>query len=188
MTNQTPDQITAAGDQEAAEAEQLLAALEDRVRDGDDTVTAEQVEEARGLRRFAQLRREAAQRKAESARKAQTNAEAARRRDAFLATVTDCTPEDIGAAAKRAEDALFELLDLVDRRNHAIQAAIPQLASPVCHESDLDVGGSYQHETVTVEGTVYAQLGGRSVADRALNEAANRLMHADLARRSSRAA
>ncbi|MFF2749552.1 hypothetical protein ACFVVA_28920 [Kitasatospora sp. NPDC058048] len=179
MTNQTPDQITAAADQEVTEAEQLLAALEDRVRDGDDTVTPTQVEEARGLRRFAQLRREAAQRKAEAARKVETNTEASRRRDAFLASIADCTPEAIEAAAKRAEDALFELLTLVDRRNAAIQSALPQLASPVCYESDRKISASYEHLTITIDGTVYHPLAGKSIADQAQNKAANRHMYAE---------
>ncbi|MEV5124301.1 hypothetical protein AB0K49_16150 [Streptomyces decoyicus] len=54
-------------EQEAAEAEQLLAALEERVRDGDEKVTAPQLAEARELGRFATLRAEAARRKAERA-------------------------------------------------------------------------------------------------------------------------
>ncbi|MGW3179933.1 hypothetical protein ACWDD9_11780 [Kitasatospora sp. NPDC001119] len=179
MTDQTPDQITAAADQEVTEAEQLLAALEDQVRDGDDTVTPSQVEEARGLHRFAQLRREAAQRKAEAARKAETNTEAARRRDAFLASVADCTPEAIETAAKHAEDALFELLTLVGRRNAAIQAAVPQLAARLCHDSDLNVSASYEYLTITIDGTVYHPLGGKNIADQAQNRAANRHMHAE---------
>ncbi|MFC8715805.1 hypothetical protein [Kitasatospora sp. NPDC057198] len=184
MSTETPDQITAVAEQEVAEAEQLLAALEDRVRGGDESVTAEQVEGARGLRRFAQLRREAAQWKAEAARKAEANAETARRRDAFLASVADCTPEAIQAAAKRAEEALFDLLQLADRRNLAIQAAVPQLAAHLCVDSDLAVSGSYEHGTVTVDGTVYAPIGGQSIVDRAMNGAATRHMYADQGRRT----
>lgn len=185
MTDQTPDQITAAADQEVTEAEQLLAGLEDRVRNGDATITPAQVEEARGLRRFAQLRRDAAQRKAEAARKAEANAETARRRDAFLASVAGYTPEAIEAAAKHAEDALFELMELTDLRNAAIRAALPQLASPVCFASDLDVSGSHQHNTVTVDGTVYAPNGVKYVADQALNEAYQRHWAAEQSRRSA---
>ncbi|WP_345377374.1 hypothetical protein [Frondihabitans cladoniiphilus] len=40
--------------------------LEEKVRSGDETVKYEQIEKARGLKRFAELRREAAQAKAEA--------------------------------------------------------------------------------------------------------------------------
>ncbi|MFJ6483964.1 hypothetical protein ACIQK6_28140 [Streptomyces sp. NPDC091682] len=54
-------------EQEATEAEQLLAALEERVREGDEQVTADQLAGARELGRFAKLRAEAARRKADRA-------------------------------------------------------------------------------------------------------------------------
>jgi hypothetical protein len=188
VTDQTPDQITAMAEQEAAEAEQLLDALEERVRAGDDTVTPTQVEEARGLRRFAQLRREAAQRKAEAAKKAETNTETARRRDAFLSAYADCNPDLIKAAAQRAEEALFELLELVDRHDSLIYATVPQLASPVCAASDLRVSASHQYHTVSIDGTVYARIGSQSVANQAMNSAANRHMHVEHARQAARPA
>lgn len=56
--------------QEAREAEDLITALEHRVVQGDDTVTAEQIEGQRSLSRFAKLRAQAAKRKADRARAA----------------------------------------------------------------------------------------------------------------------
>lgn len=57
-------------EQEATEAEALVGALEERVRDGDDSVTVEEIAGARELGRFARLRAEAARRKADKARTA----------------------------------------------------------------------------------------------------------------------
>lgn len=67
----TDEDQVAQAEREATEAAALVDALEDRVRDGDDTVTPEQIEQARGLGRFAQLRAEATRRKAERAAHAQ---------------------------------------------------------------------------------------------------------------------
>ncbi|MEU3222645.1 hypothetical protein ABZ695_05730 [Streptomyces sp. NPDC006976] len=64
--------------QEADEAAALAAALEERVRNGDDTVTPEQIANARELGTFAQLRADATRRKAENAK-----------RDARLADLTE---------------------------------------------------------------------------------------------------
>ncbi len=63
-TEPTPAQIIAQADQEIVAAQELADELENRVRDGDDGVTYQEVERARGLKRFAQLRREAAEKKA----------------------------------------------------------------------------------------------------------------------------
>lgn len=65
------EQIVRAAEQEKTEAEALATALEDRIKDGDETVTPQALEEARSLRGFAKLRTEAAQRKAERAREAE---------------------------------------------------------------------------------------------------------------------
>lgn len=58
--------ITAA-EQEADEAARLLEALEERVRDGDDTVTPNEIASARELGNFARLRADATARKAAAA-------------------------------------------------------------------------------------------------------------------------
>lgn len=64
MTTTTVDPVADAR-REAAEAEQLLTALEERVRAGDESVTPAELATARELTRFATLRQEAARRKAE---------------------------------------------------------------------------------------------------------------------------
>lgn len=56
-------------DQDIADAQALYESLEERVRAGDESVTSEELDQARGLSRFARLRKEAAQRKAAQARR-----------------------------------------------------------------------------------------------------------------------
>lgn len=65
----TADTKVATAVQEADEAANLAAALEERVRDGDDTVTPEQIASARELGHFAQLRADATRRKAEQTKR-----------------------------------------------------------------------------------------------------------------------
>ncbi|WP_371588271.1 hypothetical protein [Streptomyces virginiae] len=55
-------------DEEAAEAVGLLSALEDRVRDGDESITAEELTKARELGSFARLRTAATKKRAVAAR------------------------------------------------------------------------------------------------------------------------
>ncbi|WP_322984639.1 hypothetical protein [Streptomyces sp. S584] len=66
----TADTAVAAAVQEADEAANLAQALEERVRNGDDTITPEQIANARELGQFAQLRADATRRKAEQAKRA----------------------------------------------------------------------------------------------------------------------
>jgi hypothetical protein len=54
--------------QEVADAEALHQALEDRILDGDESVTPDELTQARGLMRFASLRKAAAERRAEQER------------------------------------------------------------------------------------------------------------------------
>ncbi|WP_435285886.1 hypothetical protein [Streptomyces bacillaris] len=65
----TADTNVAAAVQEADEAAALAAALEERVRNGDDTVTPAQIANARELGTFAQLRADATRRQAEAAKR-----------------------------------------------------------------------------------------------------------------------
>lgn len=54
----------------AKQAEDALAALEDGIREGDDSITPEDLDKGRSLVKFATLRREAAQRRAATAAQA----------------------------------------------------------------------------------------------------------------------
>ncbi|MCA4132943.1 hypothetical protein [Arthrobacter sp. M4] len=115
-----PDRIIADAKREAAEAEQLVSALEEKVRSGDDSVTFEEVERARGLLGFVRLRQEAAKRKAEAAREAA-------RIDACEALNADITAQVKGDGAKfskqlkTAVDALRELYEAAEARNENVR-------------------------------------------------------------------
>lgn len=111
-------------EQEATEAAQLLAALEERVREGDEQVTPQQLAQARELGRFAALRTEAARRKAEraaakeaEARRARTTAEAVALLDQQAAPVA------VAAAYATARTALVALLAAVTDHDDAIRKA-----------------------------------------------------------------
>ncbi|MFE3635816.1 hypothetical protein [Streptomyces sp. NPDC059168] len=104
MTTATTDRPEAApavaqAEQEASEAEQLLAALEERVRDGDKNVTAQQLADARELGRFATLRAEAARRKADSAAAKEAERQRADRLAQAAAMAAPGGPLDTGALA-----------------------------------------------------------------------------------------
>lgn len=145
-----PDQThdVAAAEQEAAEAEQLAAALEERVREGDDTVTPEQVTSQRELGRFARLRVEAARRKAARA------AEAARlERCKTLAADINAYAEGSGQKfadlLHTAEDAVRAFLTAVDERNDHIRGWRQEM-------TDLGVPA---HGNPTVPSKEHGQLG-----------------------------
>lgn len=87
--NIDPDELVADAEAEAQEALQLAAALEQRARDGDDSVTFEQIQEQEKLGRWAQIRVDAAKRKAANAREAVRQSELGKIRgemDAYATT------------------------------------------------------------------------------------------------------
>jgi hypothetical protein len=69
---------------EAEEAGRLAEALEERVRDGDDSVTPAELTNARDLQKFATLRKTAAERKAVKAREAERQRQLAALKDEIL--------------------------------------------------------------------------------------------------------
>lgn len=105
-----PDAVQRA-EQEAAEADQLAAALEARVLDGDDDVTPDEIASARELGRFAQLRAEAARRKAVRARQAER-----------LRTLGDLADEM--RAAERDDEHIIGALDAVEAALKALGEAV----------------------------------------------------------------
>lgn len=143
-----PDAALAAAEREAAEARELLAALEARHAAGDDQVTVEQLTEHNELAYLARLRLEAAQRDAERARIAGET----ERRDRAAAKVREMlAPHARPRLAERvtaARDALLALVDAIEARNQAIAVATsqlvgggwPQAASP--QQRDATIAGS----------------------------------------------
>ncbi|MGG8409945.1 hypothetical protein ACM614_26930 [Streptomyces sp. 12297] len=125
----TPEHVEALADSEAAEAARALEAIEARVRDGDTSVTAEDVERARGQIRFAGLRREAAGKQADRIRRDRADAQLQERTDAFRASVEGLTLQDIARLHRAAEDALDALATACETRDAAIVHGSVQLAA-----------------------------------------------------------
>ncbi|WP_427130246.1 hypothetical protein [Pseudarthrobacter sp. S9] len=132
-----PGKIIADAQQEASEAEQLVSTLEEAVKSGDDTVTFEEVEKARGLLSFVKLRQEAATRKAAKARAAARLAACA----ALHAEITDHATGDGAELAEQLEavtDAIRAFADTVEARNtrvlgyraRAVELGIPEHIHP----------------------------------------------------------
>ncbi|GAP57303.1 hypothetical protein AHiyo1_01280 [Arthrobacter sp. Hiyo1] len=119
-TDTDPERIIADAEQEAKEAESLVHTLEEAVKSGDESVTFEQVEKARGLLSFVRLRKEAATRKAAAAKEAA-------RLDACEALKADIVAHAQGDGKafskhlRTAVDALGAFHDAVEERNARIR-------------------------------------------------------------------
>jgi hypothetical protein len=145
MTTETLAQVHAeadttvhAAEQEAQEAAALVTALEERVRDGDDAVTPEEVASARELGRFARLRAEAAQRKADRAKQAARLTACAELRAEIETAATD-TGARFVELLRAAEAAVLAFVTEVDERNTQLKTwrqrmhdlAVPEHRSPL---------------------------------------------------------
>lgn len=119
----SPAQIVADADQEITDAEDLVDALEQRVQDGDETVDADQVEKARGLARFARLRKVAAEKKAAALEETQRAAEfedfVSKTLAGIAASITD---EEIDAEEQKIAVQIKALDDRVMARNRLVYA------------------------------------------------------------------
>ncbi|MBO1269605.1 hypothetical protein [Arthrobacter cavernae] len=119
-TDIDPDQIIADAEQEAAEAEKLVDTLEEAVKSGDDSVTFEQVEKARGLLSFVRLRKEAATRKAAAAKEA-ARVEACEALKADITTQVKGDGDRFSKQLKTAVDGLRELYEAAEARNENVR-------------------------------------------------------------------
>ncbi|MFV2102809.1 hypothetical protein [Micromonospora sp. LOL_024] len=110
-----PDAVTLA-EREAKEAAALVDALERRVVDGDDTVTAEQIEQADKLGRFARLRAQHTAKKAAKAQHAAWLRECGQIRaemEAYAPGLADRLTEKL----KVAEQALTDVVAMANDHN-----------------------------------------------------------------------
>ena len=112
---------------EAEEARQLVDALADRVRDGDQDVTPEQLAGQKQLAEFARLRLDAAHRQHARAATEAREARAQRAADAGRDLLDADDTQPILDAARAALDALTTLVRVARERNDAIRAAGVQL-------------------------------------------------------------
>lgn len=123
---------------EADEAKALVDTLLERVREGDESVTPEEIDNARKLAEFAELRGEAAERKAWQAA---CDEAAAEQEDAALAlkALISTTPKDITSAEQKAIKAFETLMSALDGRYIAVFHAARRLriANQEAAEYDL---------------------------------------------------
>lgn len=113
--------------QEAAEAAELAATLEEQIRDGDDSITAADLAEAESLGKFAQLRAEAAERKVKETKRSAAIAASKKLAkdlenvddsdaalvDAWVATVDALRALNAAAAARK--DRIWEFINEIDQ-------------------------------------------------------------------------
>jgi hypothetical protein len=120
----TPPEVAAA-EAEAAEADALVTALEERVIDGDTKVTPQQLAEQRELSRFAKLRHQAAVRKAEkAAAKAAEKARQEKHAQALeLLNTGPASADRLTAAYMAAQGAVEAFLALSDEFDAAVNKA-----------------------------------------------------------------
>ncbi|MGC5007451.1 hypothetical protein [Streptomyces sp. DT203] len=119
MTTPTTEQARAAlatAEAEKTEAEELAAALADKVRAGDDTVKPKDITAARELAEFADLRITAARRKLAAAEEADRHARAEAVAADVRALVEDDDPDDIAAKVTAAVDAIKAVYAVTEAR------------------------------------------------------------------------
>lgn len=154
------ERIVATAEAEAREATALAQALEDSIKDGDETVTPQALEEARSLRGFAKLRTEAAQRKAERAREAERQ-----RQLRALRTEMKERPgldrKRLAALLRTAEEALGAFVQTTKEHNDQVRTwhermlalQVPQLTNPAppAEHARLAWIGSYEGPTLAMD-------------------------------------
>lgn len=103
-------------EQEAAEAEALVVELEERVREGDESVSPDEIDASEKLGRFARLRADATARKAERYRQA-VRTKALQDLRADVRKRAPKAGDDLVAALKAVEDAARAFLSLADEHD-----------------------------------------------------------------------
>ncbi|MFI1422744.1 hypothetical protein ACH4VX_33200 [Streptomyces sp. NPDC020731] len=152
----TPE--VAQAETEAREADALLDALEERVRDGDDKVTPQQLAEQRELSGFAKLRAEAARRKAErAAAKAAEQHRAALVANALTVVEERAGRAPVAEAYDRARTAIADMLAAADAHDQAVTEAARMLrsagAGPMHRYEQVEQDGYVTRESCRVKAT-----------------------------------
>ncbi|MEU3413748.1 hypothetical protein ABZ760_21175 [Streptomyces sp. NPDC006658] len=123
---------------ELDEARATLATLQEQVREGDDTVTAQQLADQRELIAFAELRVEAAQRTETRIREDQRAALGAAAKQAAEHLISGAGMDEIADATRAAVDALAHLAALANKRN----AQIAEIGARLLQlDNDLQAAG-----------------------------------------------
>lgn len=152
------EHTVATAQDEATEAAALAAALEERVKDGDESVTPAELENARQLKGFAKLRQEAAARKAERAREAERQRLLAELRTE-IESASPTSRAELAKLLKVAEGAVLAFVAACNERNTTVQSwqhrmialGVPTLNAPqppaehqhMAHAGDVLFVGEY---------------------------------------------
>lgn len=112
-------------EQEATEAESLATELEERVRQGDLSVTPDSIADAERLGKFARLRVEAAQRKADERRKTDAR-ERAEEFKARLIEQAEANDAEVVEAWSVLIEALRDLRAKADRRGVSVDEQVAE--------------------------------------------------------------
>ncbi|MES9804977.1 hypothetical protein [Streptomyces cinereoruber] len=159
------DNDVADAEQEAQEAAALVTALEERVRDGDDTVTPEQIASARELSNFARLRADATARKATEAKRTARLAAC----EELRSEIDDYQADNGDQAVKLLDTAYAALVayithvqdhnDLIRSwRERMTQLKVPQHSSPTIPPAEHANLGQGHHSAVVAGSTEYRPL------------------------------
>jgi len=129
VTNETiaPEELeVTAADRQAEEHARMAMELERRVADGDDDVTAEQIDRQHGLSRFAKLRAAGARRKAELAEQARV-VQARKDLRAEIDNTSLHSGEKIAGLLRAVDDAVRSLVAATDEQEAVIAGWIKRL-------------------------------------------------------------
>jgi hypothetical protein len=180
-----PADAVAAAEQEAAQAEQQFATLEERVREGDDTVTPAALTEQREAGRFARLRVEAARRKAVRQQQEEAARQQAAARAQVRAEVADDTNSTSHIEDKLAafQQAAREFLNAAQDHNGRVTRWARLIGSggvtPThgCQPNADGLGHNMHHTAARVDGRLFTFIPGGAVISAALYEVAEEYPH-----------
>jgi hypothetical protein len=172
-----PADAVAAAEQEAAQAEQQFATLEERVREGDDTVTPAALTEQREAGRFARLRVEAARRKAVRQQQEEAARQQAAARAQVRAEVADDTNSTSHIEDKLAafQQAAREFLNAAQDHNGRVTRWARLIGSGGV--TPTHVGHNMHHTAARVDGRLFTFIPGGAVISAALYEVAEEYPH-----------
>ncbi len=129
MANETiaPEELeVTAADREAEEHARMATDLERRVAEGDDDVTAEQIDRQHGLSRFAKLRAAGARRKAELAQQARV-VQARKDLRAEIESTSLHSGEHLAGLFRAVDDAVRSFVAAADERDAVLSGWIKRL-------------------------------------------------------------
>ncbi|WIB68077.1 hypothetical protein DEI93_03265 [Curtobacterium sp. MCBD17_035] len=177
----TPAEIIAQAEAEYLAAQQHVETVEAQIAAGDEDLTPEDLDKAKSVSRFADLRRAAAERKAARAAAKQQRAHTAKVIDDNI-IATQGLEQQIDPLLQQARVLIDQALEITKRHDRAV-FAIAELAetegNPYSHDDDPDViglarPGAFEltwFETRGVRGEVY---GSQKVLTRLTSQYRNR--------------